>query len=37
MSLSKPQVEKHLPLLIAVLYVATGDYLSLVRHLRLIV
>jgi hypothetical protein len=37
MSLSKQQVEKHLPLLIAVLYVASGDYLSLVRQLRLIV
>jgi|GEM_PF-2036191 len=37
MSLSKHQVEKHLPLLIAILYVASGDYLSLVRQLRLIV
>ena len=30
----KGRFEKGLPLLITVLYLATGDYVSLIRHLR---
>jgi hypothetical protein len=30
-------LEAHIPLIIAILYVLTGDYISLIRHLRLVV
>ncbi|MGA2972959.1 MAG: hypothetical protein ABSE39_10145 [Candidatus Bathyarchaeia archaeon] len=32
---TRPSIE-YVPLLIAVLYVASGDYLSLLRHLRMV-
>jgi hypothetical protein len=31
------KLEPRIPLLIAVLYAASGDYISLLRHLRMIV
>jgi hypothetical protein len=29
-------LESHIPILLAILYVATGDYASLVRHVQLL-
>jgi hypothetical protein len=30
-------LERHIPLIIAVLYFLSGDYISLLRHLRLVI
>jgi hypothetical protein len=30
-------LEAHIPLIIAFLYVLSGDYLSLIRHLRMVI
>lgn len=30
-----PNMEKRIPLLLVLLYVLTGDYLSLIRHIQL--
>jgi hypothetical protein len=31
------KLEPRIPLIIAVLYVASGDYISLLRHLRMVI
>ena len=30
-------LERHIPLIIAVLYFLSGDYISLLRHLRMVI
>jgi hypothetical protein len=36
MRLPKSKLERHIPIVIALLYLATGDYLSLIRQVRLL-
>ena len=32
----RSRLEKHTPLVLAILYLASGDYASLIRHLRIL-
>jgi len=34
LSMERSHIEKYLPLLIAFVYIISGDYLSLIRHLQ---
>lgn len=33
---SRKRLERYIPLVLAILYVAAGDYASLIRHLRIL-
>ncbi len=37
MQSNRTRLEKHLPLAVAAFYLLSGDYASLVRHLRILV
>jgi hypothetical protein len=36
MSAAKEEFQRHIPVLVAFLFLVTGDYLSLIRHVRLL-
>lgn len=36
-SFTRRKIQAHIPFLIAILYFVTGDYIALLRHLRMVI